>query len=350
MIPRRAAFVALLLAAAWSQSGCADRDSSSTCPTCDPNDVFRPTITPRPLRYVAMTGSDTGTCATATPGCRTIQYAHNQAGNRDEIMVDRGSYTGNIILSKDLKITGAGSGATTLVGTMTISAGADVMLNAFAMAPNGAQDTAIDAPNQVTLEMTDVTIRGYSIFGLFANAPRSLIMTNCQVLSTTGGDGVRINQLANGSVMISRTVVKDNGGDGIQMNGAGSGHSSLIENSLIEHNGEAGIQLEGMTGGSLRVRSTCIRTNQTEAGIFLESQGTDLVSVRDSNITSNACGAMARTTATFVGRLDMLHNWWGIPGGPGPDTNCGAVNTVIGPIDYVPFAGSANLTPFDCPR
>jgi hypothetical protein len=46
-------------------------------------------------RYVASTGTDSGTCTSAAAPCRTIQYAVNQSGSGGRILVAQGTYTYN---------------------------------------------------------------------------------------------------------------------------------------------------------------------------------------------------------------------------------------------------------------
>jgi len=46
-------------------------------------------------RYVAATGSDSGTCTSSAEPCRTIQYAVNQSSSGDRVLVAEGTYTYN---------------------------------------------------------------------------------------------------------------------------------------------------------------------------------------------------------------------------------------------------------------
>ena len=55
--------------------------------------------------YVSPTGSDAGSCTQAAP-CLTIQHAVQVAASGDEIDVARGSYTGQVTITKPLTIKG----------------------------------------------------------------------------------------------------------------------------------------------------------------------------------------------------------------------------------------------------
>ena len=46
-----------------------------------------------PVHYVTITGTDSGDCSTPVGACRTVQYAVDQAGYRDEIRIAAGRYS-----------------------------------------------------------------------------------------------------------------------------------------------------------------------------------------------------------------------------------------------------------------
>jgi parallel beta-helix repeat protein len=92
-------------------------------------------------RYVAITGTDSGTCSTPVSACLTIQYAVDQAGAGDEILVAAGVYTG----------VQARSGVTQAVyisKSVTVRGGYTTM-DGFASPPDpGANPTTLDAQGQ----------------------------------------------------------------------------------------------------------------------------------------------------------------------------------------------------------
>ncbi len=65
-------------------------------------------------RYVATTGTDTGTCVNIATPCRTIQYAHNQAAAGDTISIAAGTYSESPRVTKSVTLAGA-SAATTII-------------------------------------------------------------------------------------------------------------------------------------------------------------------------------------------------------------------------------------------
>lgn len=65
-------------------------------------------------RFVATTGSDSGTCVNAASPCRTIQYAHGQAAAGDTISIAAGTYSESPRITKSVTLAGA-SAATTII-------------------------------------------------------------------------------------------------------------------------------------------------------------------------------------------------------------------------------------------
>jgi hypothetical protein len=67
------------------------------------------------VRYVATTGSDTGSCTTIVGRCRTVQYAVSIANPSDEIWLAGGTYTGTgaavITITKSITLYGGWDGA-----------------------------------------------------------------------------------------------------------------------------------------------------------------------------------------------------------------------------------------------
>ena len=66
--------------------------------------------------YVAVSGTDTGTCQTAHP-CATISYAESQTAVAGTIHVAAGSYNQSANLTQPVHLVGAGAGSTTIDGS-----------------------------------------------------------------------------------------------------------------------------------------------------------------------------------------------------------------------------------------
>ena len=59
-------------------------------------------------RFVALTGADSGACASSASPCRTIGYALDQAAAGDTISVDAGLYPERLTIAKNVTLQGAG--------------------------------------------------------------------------------------------------------------------------------------------------------------------------------------------------------------------------------------------------
>lgn len=269
--------------------------------------------------------------------------------NTDIIEIDRGSYMGNVKIDRnDITIRGAGSNLTAVLGT--IEAGnVDVSLKGFAMGPNGVQSVGITLLDPRSVDIADVIVRGFDRYGISITSPDKVVIDEGQIAGARTGDGLRLEQLGNADVLIMRTIVSGNAEDGIQLNRGVSGGVVTIQNSLVENNGASGIKLEDTGGGSVTISSTCIRkhANANFAGIFLERPASLNLTTQDNNILSNFRGAAVNQPATGA-RFEMKFNYWGDANGPSIAT-AGLGNPVTGPIDVVPFAGSAVPSRYPCP-
>jgi hypothetical protein len=70
-------------------------------------------------RYVSPSGVDNPTCSRNSP-CKHIQQAVNVASAGDTVSLARGSYVEQVSIAKDLTLTGAGSGASTISAPTTV--------------------------------------------------------------------------------------------------------------------------------------------------------------------------------------------------------------------------------------
>ena len=100
-------------------------------------------------RYVSPSGVDNPTCSRNSP-CKHIQQAVNVASAGDTISLARGSYVEQVSIAKDLTLTGAGSGASTIsppavlvpdsqgfLNIVEINSGASVRMSRLAVAGPG---------------------------------------------------------------------------------------------------------------------------------------------------------------------------------------------------------------------
>ena len=64
--------------------------------------------------FVSTTGTDTGTCTTASAPCATIGYASTQSPANGTIDVAAGTYAEQVVITKNTTIVGAAGGATVI--------------------------------------------------------------------------------------------------------------------------------------------------------------------------------------------------------------------------------------------
>ncbi len=103
-----------------------------------------------PGRYVATTGTDTGDCSSNVSPCLTINYAVGQADPGDTVFVAAGSYPEDVVVTKDLTLSGANAG---------IAAGTE----AGARGPESVVRTIRTAADGVGTDWVDLTIDGFRI-------------------------------------------------------------------------------------------------------------------------------------------------------------------------------------------
>ncbi len=100
-------------------------------------------------RYVSPSGVDNPTCSKHSP-CKHVQQAVNVASAGDMISLAKGSYVEQVTIAKDLTLTGAGSGASTIsapavfvpdthgfLNIVEINSGASVRMSHLAVAGPG---------------------------------------------------------------------------------------------------------------------------------------------------------------------------------------------------------------------
>lgn len=79
-------------------------------------------------RYVSPSGVDNPTCSKRNP-CKHVQQAVNVASVGDTISLAKGSYAEQVTIAKDLTLTGAGSGASTISAPAVLAPDSSGFLN-----------------------------------------------------------------------------------------------------------------------------------------------------------------------------------------------------------------------------
>lgn len=127
-------------------------------------------------RYVSPSGVDNATCSKNSP-CKHVQQAVNVASAGDTISLAKGSYVEQVSIAKDLTLTGAGSGASTIsapavlvpdshgfLNIVEINSGASVQMSHLAVAGPGpgtcnSIDRGISVIEGASLAITQAAVR-----------------------------------------------------------------------------------------------------------------------------------------------------------------------------------------------
>jgi len=215
-------------------------------------------------RYVVPNdqGDDSGTCASASSPCSTIQYAINQAEAGDIIRVANGAYTERLTVNKSLSIIGENPEFYSLIQ------GFKTFEEALGTSSNLPVITVQGTTTKLTLE--NIALRhGASSggAGIVFPAGGELDMTNGAIIFNKGA-GI---QTANNTVTLTNVSITNNqatNGAGILNTGGGSNalitlYDCLIENNTATNNG-GGVYITSL--GKLVARNTIIRNNTAVNG------------------------------------------------------------------------------------
>lgn len=197
------------------------------------------------ILYVDGTlGNDTGDCTNQVGPCATIGYALNQTEEGDTILVAKGVYTENLLITKTVTL----KGAYEPIGWLR-------SLRNYTTVISGSGSNAVIRIQSTTLSKT-TEINGFTItngdlitgIGGISVLSSSVIIDNCKIVHnhTTGsGGGMRIDRSI---VTITNTIIADNEADG----NAGAIHiispsdpqsmvyinnSTIVNNSAVGPNG-----------------------------------------------------------------------------------------------------------------
>lgn len=123
-----------------------------------------------PRAWVSGAGTDSGTCAFATP-CRTFQYAENQTDPGGEIDVKDSAPYGAFVITKSLTVVGDPS-----------QAHLGVQANSIAITINAGANDAV-----VIRGLTIIGDNANLTFGIQINSGRSLVVDHCVFSALTQG-------------------------------------------------------------------------------------------------------------------------------------------------------------------
>jgi hypothetical protein len=211
-------------------------------------------------------------------GCNftTIAAALAAAGDRDEIAIGEGVYTGGFVIEKNVTLRGAGRDRTTIQGTPAASAirvgtTADANIRAVTITGGGGSQTRFGAKggggilNEGEMILADSTVRDNAVTnglggGIYSSSSKPVKIFNSNVSDNRAGDGGGIF-IREGDVFIATSNISRNqsaaDGGGIRHEG---GESLRIENSTIGDN------RAGRTGGGVAVRGALQVRGSTVSG------------------------------------------------------------------------------------
>jgi hypothetical protein len=325
--------------------------------------LFQATVSYAATLYVATSGVDAGSCPIGAP-CATINYAHSQAAaSGDTISVAAGTFAAEVVLSKSLVLTGAGS-------TTTIIKAPVAALTIRPQIPPGAggQASAIVWVNGGSTTISNLEIQGPGSgpcgtigFGVFAGNNAALTFTGNRVTrirdnpenplsGCQNGIGIRLGANATGQVAtgsITNNVFTTYQKGAIVVDNAGS--AAIVSGNTITGElpapiiAQNGIQIS--RGATATVIGNTVSSHQCSAtnplcgpgfdaswstGVLLFNAGT--TSITNNTLSNNDAGVLASNgagsgSATLTGNT-LIDNRVGVSAAAGTLDLLG--NTITG--------------------
>ncbi len=326
-------------------------------------------------RYVATTGSDAGNdCLASSSPCRTIKYAVSQACPGDTVSVAAGTYveSGQIVISSDVTIGGAGAGATTIQtdsdtgnsgdsrGWFLVNSGVtfnlqDVTLDGSghkvwqAIRHKGTGTVTNCGFTNIQYEPSGPAYSGVAI-AAFGTGP---VHVSGSTFSNIGRVGILyFGSGVTGSVYDGNTYVGKGAGDwldyGVEV---GAGASATITNSEFSDNRgvasvdgstSAGILVTTYYGAGTQAAITGNKIGNSTTGIYVGYDASD-TSVVEAHWNSFAANDEAMHSTNPL--VDAEGNWWADASGPTHASNSGGTGQLISDrIDYSPWLADGTDT------
>ncbi|KUG09518.1 hypothetical protein ASU33_17550 [Solirubrum puertoriconensis] len=273
--------------------------------------------------YTTAPGNDaTGTGAAAAP-FRTIGRALQDLPEGSTVRIDAGTYTEQVILSRNVSLRGAG----TVAGGTASATILDGQLSPGAQSTaTGILITTSGGTPEAPVTIANLTVRNY-YFGIQTengNGKHDFLIEDVEVANNRR-QGIFWNAVGNNPVGSERitfrrlratgTALPSNSGD----NGAGRGlliqsghkHAFLIENSVFEQNRRAGIDVNDGSVSGLIIRNCQFGLNGGAAMSILGATGrltengpnvTFAALVENNVIRNNASNGLEVKSCTGTGR------------------------------------------------
>jgi Zn-dependent metalloprotease len=182
-------------------------------------------------RYIATTGSDSGTCTNSAAPCATINYAIGQAGGGDTILVATGTYLSTtdpvVGIDKNLVIRGgwngsftAQTGASTIDGQNTwqgvyVTSGTTALLERFTIAHGHSNGGAGGVFNSGDLTLKNITIAnnvGYRAGGIdnYGTLTIESVTIADNTIPNTYSFGAGLYNEQGGTAVLKNTIIAGN--------------------------------------------------------------------------------------------------------------------------------------------
>ncbi|MFH2054126.1 MAG: right-handed parallel beta-helix repeat-containing protein [bacterium] len=305
-----------------------------------------------------------------------IQESLDAATALTTVHVQNGTFTApaQIVIDKDLTLSGAGAGSTTILPGFNTTVGNYLVSDALMYAAHGVtaviegfsiDGTGYTVRHAIQSRGADVTVQDCDISNIYAGAyaGRGVVFLTGDgaVIDCTMSNIQRIGVHIRGAVepvapdvtVTGLTYTGKGVGDyldyGIEI--GGGGHGVVSGCTITDCYGIASV--DGSTSGGVLVTdyygtgstgtfSGCTLTGNT-TGLIVGYNETDLsvVSITGSDLSGNSSYGASSTGPT----VDALGNWWGSATGPyHPDTNPGGLgNEVTDDILFDPWLGTASV-------
>jgi CSLREA domain-containing protein len=229
--------------------------------------------------------------------------------------------TGDLDVTDDLTITGAGEGVAVI--TQTIG---DRVFDTY-LKPSGS-------PPQLTLLMTGVTLTGGAEnfgAGVIVSADTTLDLRNSTVSGNTStGNGAGIYIEADGTVELTGSTVSNNTSDD---NGGGfynlTGELTLNDSTVSDNNAENGGGVYNFaSGANLTLNDSIVRNNTADdqgGGLYNNSGN---LTLNDSTVSDNTCGGYGGGLYGLSAALTLLND--SIVSGNMSDDSGGGIYALVG--------------------
>ena len=285
--------------------------------------------------WVSGVGDDVNPCSRTAP-CKTFAGAISKTAAGGEIdALDPGGF-GAVTITKSITIdgtTGQGFGSILASGTTGVN----------------VNDSATASPGTIVVILRNLSINGAGTtpgtFGVRISSGRHVSIEGCQIfgfLNTTAGQGRGISDtrsLANGTIMVTDTIIENNFNNAIAILGPVTG---TIDNVRMIRSTQAGTAALAVDNASAKITvRNSIAANNSGIGFFAGAAGSEL-NVENCVTAYNGTGVSAGGGTVRVSNTQITNNTTGIGAGT---VRTYQNNKVEGNGGGNAFAGGSQINP-----